>query len=138
VVGTGGNAGTGTSTVSGPDGTSGGSGTTTGGNASSSDQRSATPKSRSGVAGVSATHRGRSFPHGVLSSTSLAPSASKLPFLVLALLSLATILLAIGVIPARYARHHPALARTLAEKQTDLAFVGGIIFTAAVVAYLLT
>jgi hypothetical protein len=48
-----------------------------------------------------------------------------------------TILLAIGVIPARYARH-PALAKALNEKQTDLAFVGPIIFTAAVVAYLLT
>jgi len=72
----------------------------------------------------------------VLSSTSLAPSASKLPFLVLALLSLATILLAIGVIPARYARH-PALAKALTEKQTDLAFVGAIIFTTTVVAYLL-
>jgi hypothetical protein len=56
---------------------------------------------------------------------------------VLALLSLATILVAIGVIPARYARH-PALAKALTEKQTDLAFVGAIIFTAAVVAYLLT
>jgi hypothetical protein len=73
----------------------------------------------------------------VLGSGSLAPSATKLPFLVLALVSLATVLLAIGVIPARYARH-PALAKALAEKQTDLVFVGGIIFTAAVVAYLLT
>ena len=127
------NTGTGTSTISG----TGGSNSTSGGSGPSSDPRSATPKSRSGVAGVSATRHGRKFPHGVLSSTSLAPSASKLPFLVLALLSLATILLAIGVIPARYARH-PALAKALAEKQTDLAFVGGIIFTAAVVAYLLT
>ena len=74
----------------------------------------------------------------MLGSGSLAPSATKLPFLVLALLSLATVLLAIGVIPARYARHHPALAKALTEKQTDLAFVGVIIFTAAVVAYLLT
>jgi hypothetical protein len=123
--------------MSGPGGPTGGSGATTGGNTSSSDQRSATPKSRSGVAGVSATRRGRSFPHGVLSSTALAPSARNLPFLVLALVSLATILVAIGVIPARYARH-PALAKALTEKQTDLAFVGAIIFTAAVVAYLLT
>jgi hypothetical protein len=46
----------------------------------------------------------------VLSSTSLAPSARNLPF----------------------------LAKALNEKQTDLAFVGPIIFTAAVVAYLLT
>jgi hypothetical protein len=121
------------STVSG----TGGSDSTTGGSRSSSDPRSAAPKSRSGVAGVSATRHGRSFSRGVLGSTSLTPSASKLPFLVLALLSLATILLAIGVIPARYARH-PALAKALTEKQTDLAFVGGIIFTAAVVAYLLT
>jgi hypothetical protein len=73
----------------------------------------------------------------VLSSTSLAPSARNLPFLVLALVSLATILVAIGFIPARYARH-PALAKALTEKQTDLAFVGAIIFTAAVLAYLLT
>ena len=129
----GGNTGTGTTTVSGI----GGSDSTTGGSTSSSDQRSATPKSRSGVAGVSATRHGRSSPRGVLNSTSLTPSASKLPFLVLALMSLATILLAIGVIPARYARH-PALTKALAEKQTDLAFVGGIIFTAAVVAYVLT
>ena len=125
--------GTGTSTVSG----SGGSDSTTGGSRSSSDPSSATPKSRSGVAGVSATRHGRSVPRGVLSSTSLTPSARKLPFLVLALFSLATILLAIGVIPARYAPH-PALAKALAEKQTDLAFVGGIIFTAAAIAYVLT
>ena len=130
---TSGNTGTGATTVSGI----GGSDSTTGGSTSSSDQRSATPKSRSGVAGVSATRHGRSSPRGVLNSTSLTPSASKLPFLVLALMSLATILLAIGVIPARYARH-PALTKSLAEKQTDLAFVGGIIFTAAVVAYVLT
>jgi hypothetical protein len=73
----------------------------------------------------------------VLSSRSLAPNASNLPFLVLALISLATVLFAIGVIPARYARH-PALAKALIEKQADLASVGAIIFAAAVVAYLLT
>jgi hypothetical protein len=73
----------------------------------------------------------------VLSPGSLAPSAGKLPFLVLALVSLAFILLAIGVIPARYAPH-PALAKTLARKQTDLVFAGAIIFTATIVAYLIT
>ena len=86
---------------------------------------------------MSAPRHGRSFPHGVLSSASLTPSASKLPFLVLALLSLATILLAIGVIPVRYAPH-PALAKALSGKQTDLASVGAIIFAAAVVGYFLT
>jgi hypothetical protein len=74
----------------------------------------------------------------VLSSPSLAPTTSNLPFLVLALISLATVLFAIGVIPARYARHHPALAKALIEKQADLASVGAIIFIAAVLAYLLT
>src|SRR5205823_4166497 len=55
-----------------------------------------------------------SLPHGVLAPESLVPTAKTLPSLVLALVGIAILLLALGVLPAR-AAPHPAAAQLLVE-----------------------
>ena len=77
-----------------------------------------------------------SLPHGVLAPESLVPNAKKLPFLVLALVGIAILLLALGVLPAS-AAPHPAAAELLAERRLAVALGGLATLVAAVVAYLL-
>jgi hypothetical protein len=64
------------------------------------------------------------------------PSVRKLPFLVLALVGLAIVLLALGAIPARVAPH-PAAAELLVHRRTELALGGLATLLAAIAAYLL-
>ena len=77
-----------------------------------------------------------SLPHGVLAPESLVPTAKKLPFMVLALVGIAILLLALGVLPAR-AAPHPAAAQLLVERRLAVALGGLATLVAAVVAYLL-
>ncbi|MGZ4256478.1 MAG: hypothetical protein ACXVRE_01790 [Gaiellaceae bacterium] len=77
-----------------------------------------------------------SLPHGVLAPESLVPTARKLPFLVLALVGIAILLLALGVLPAS-AAPHPAAAELLAERRLAVALGGLATLVAAVAAYLL-
>jgi len=64
------------------------------------------------------------------------PTAKKLPFMVLALVGIAILLLALGVLPAR-AAPHPAAAQLLVERRLAVALGGLATLVAAVVAYLL-
>lgn len=77
-----------------------------------------------------------SRPHGVLSTTSLAPSARKLPFLAMGLVALAIVLLAVGAVPAGAARN-PFAASFLGFRRRELAFGGLAILAASIAAYLL-
>jgi hypothetical protein len=77
-----------------------------------------------------------SLPHGVLAPESFVPTAKKLPFLVLALVGIAILLLALGVVPAR-AAPHPAAAELLVERRLAVALGGLATLAAAVIAYLL-
>jgi hypothetical protein len=77
-----------------------------------------------------------SFPHGVLAGDALLPSATKLPFLILALAALAIVLLALGALPAG-AAPHPLAATLLAQHRAALAAGGLATLAAAIAAYLL-
>jgi hypothetical protein len=76
------------------------------------------------------------LPHGVLAPEAFVPTARKLPFLVLALVGMAILLLALGVVPAR-AAPHPLAAELLAERRFAVALGGLATLLAAVVAYIL-
>ena len=76
------------------------------------------------------------LPHGVLAPAALVPTAQKLPFLVLALVGMAILLLALGVLPAR-AAPHPLAAELLAERRLAVALGGLATLLAAIVAYVL-
>jgi hypothetical protein len=76
------------------------------------------------------------LPHGVLAPASLVPTARKLPFLVLALVGMAILLLGLGVLPAR-AAPHPLAAELLAERRLAVALGGLATLLAAIVAYIL-
>ena len=76
------------------------------------------------------------LPHGVLAPAALVPTARKLPFLVLALVGMAILLLALGVLPASAARH-PLAAELLAERRLAVALGGLATLLAAIVAYIL-
>ena len=77
-----------------------------------------------------------SLPHGFLASETFVPTVRKLPFLVLALVAIAIVLLALGALPAGAARH-PAAAMLLSSHRAELAIGGLATLTAAIVAYLL-
>ena len=77
-----------------------------------------------------------SFPSGFLSTGALAPTARKLPFLAVALVGLAILLLALGALPARVVPS-PAFAEALVQHRALLAFGGFATLAAAVSAYLL-
>ena len=76
------------------------------------------------------------LPHGFLAGATLAPSVRKLPFVALALVSLAIALLALGAVPAS-AVHHPAAASLLATRRIELAIGGLSLLAASIAAYLL-
>lgn len=76
------------------------------------------------------------LPHGVLAPAALVPTARKLPFLVLALVGMAILLLALGVLPASAALH-PLAAELLAERRLAVALGGLATLLAAIVAYIL-
>jgi len=77
-----------------------------------------------------------SLPAGILSTESLLPTAQKLPFLAVALVGLAILLLALGALPAGVVPS-PAFAETLVERRALIAFGGLATLVAAIAAYLL-
>ena len=77
-----------------------------------------------------------SFPSGFLSTGALAPTTRKLPFLAVALVGLAILLLALGALPARIVPS-PAFAEALVERRALFAFGGFATLAAAVAAYML-
>jgi hypothetical protein len=76
-----------------------------------------------------------SLPSGILSTESLLPTAQKLPFLAVAFVSLAILLLALGALPAGLVPN-PAFAEALVERRVIFAFSGLATLTAAIAAYL--
>jgi hypothetical protein len=76
------------------------------------------------------------LPSGILSTESLLPSAKKLPFLAVALVGLAILLLALGALPAGLVPN-PAFAEALVERRVVFAFGGLATLAAAVAAYIL-
>jgi hypothetical protein len=76
------------------------------------------------------------LPSGILSTDSLAPSAQKLPFLAVALVGLAILLLALGALPAGLVPN-PAFAEALVQRRVIFAFGGLATLAAAVAAYIL-
>ncbi|MGB2875810.1 MAG: hypothetical protein WBB76_10100 [Gaiellaceae bacterium] len=78
-----------------------------------------------------------SFPHGIFTSSALVPTVRKAPFLVLALVGLAILLLSLGVLPPSLAPT-PAAAELLVESRVALAFGGIGTLVVAMAAYLLT
>ncbi len=77
-----------------------------------------------------------SLPAGILSTEKLVPTARKLPFLVVALVGLAILLLAVGALPARVVPN-PTFAEVLVERRLMIAFGGLATLAAAISAYLL-
>jgi hypothetical protein len=77
-----------------------------------------------------------SLPAGILSTESLVPTAKKLPFLAVALVGLAILLLAAGALPAGLVPS-PAFAEALVERRALIAFGGFATLVAAIAAYLL-
>jgi hypothetical protein len=76
-----------------------------------------------------------SLPSGILSTESLLPTAQKLPFLAIALVGLAILLLAVGALPAGLVPN-PALAEALVERRVIFAVGGLTTLAAAIAAYL--
>jgi hypothetical protein len=76
------------------------------------------------------------LPSGILSTDSLVPSAQKLPFLAIALVGLAILLLALGALPAGLVPN-PAFAEALVQRRVIFAFGGLATLGAAVAAYIL-
>jgi hypothetical protein len=74
------------------------------------------------------------LPHGSLAGATLAPTVQKLPFAALALVGLATLLLALGALPAR-AVPHPAAASVLASRRPEIAVAGLALLAASIAAY---
>jgi hypothetical protein len=87
------------------------------------------------VTGVAYAKPRDAFAYRVLADA-FVPSARKLPFLALALVSLALVILAAGIIPAPYASH-PALVETLTKRRSELAVIGLFTLGASIIAYLL-
>lgn len=76
------------------------------------------------------------LPSGILSTGSLLPTAQKLPFLAIALVGLAILLLALGALPVGLVAN-PAFAEALVERRLIFAFGGLATLAAAIAAYLL-
>ena len=76
------------------------------------------------------------LPHGVLAPAALVPTTRRLPFLVLALVGMAILLLALGLLPAR-AAPHPLAGERLAERRLAVALGGLATLLGAIVAYIL-
>jgi pilus assembly protein FimV len=76
------------------------------------------------------------LPSGILSTGSLLPTAQKLPFLAIALVGLAILLLALGALPVGLVPN-PAFAEALVERRVIFAFGGLATLAAAIAAYLL-
>jgi hypothetical protein len=76
------------------------------------------------------------LPSGILSTGSLVPTAQKLPFLAVALVSLAILLLALGALPVGLVPN-PAFAEVLVERRVIFAFGGLATLAAAIAAYIL-
>jgi hypothetical protein len=76
------------------------------------------------------------LPSGILSTGSLLPTAQKLPFLAVALVGLAILLLALGALPVGLVPN-PAFAEALVERRVIFAFGGLATLAAAIAAYLL-
>jgi hypothetical protein len=76
------------------------------------------------------------LPSGILSTGSLVPTAQKLPFLAVALVGLAILLLALGALPVSLVPN-PAFAEALVERRATFAFGGLATLAAAIVAYIL-
>jgi hypothetical protein len=77
-----------------------------------------------------------SLPAGILSTESLLPTAQKLPFLAVALVGLAILLLALGALPAGIVPN-PAFAEALVERRAVIAFGGLATLLIAIAAYIL-
>jgi hypothetical protein len=77
-----------------------------------------------------------SLPAGILSTESLLPTAKKVPFLALALVGLAILLLALGALPAGIVPN-PAFAEALVERRDVIALGGLATLLAAIAAYIL-
>jgi len=77
-----------------------------------------------------------SLPSGILSTDALLPTAQKLPFLAVALVGLAILLLAVGALPATLVPN-PAFAEALVERRAVFAVGGLATLAAAIAAYLL-
>ena len=77
------------------------------------------------------------LPSGILSTEAqLLPTAQKLPFLAVALVGLAILLLALGALPAGLVPN-PAFAEALVERRVIFAFGGLATLAAAIAAYIL-
>jgi hypothetical protein len=101
------------------------------------DRQPKTHARRTAQARAASRSPSASLPHGVLAPETLVPTARKLPFLVLALVGIAILLLALGVLPAR-AAPHPAAAELLVERRAAVALGGLATLVAAIAAYILT